>query len=202
MTGFFGGIGRFIGIVLILLGVAVFAIRLQHAGPYAVPEGGNLLGAVLAFVLAAWFLRPFLRSGALSHILGWPAVLATPVVMFFTLFSTLGEVEEVISLGVTDPNGNPVALRLWVVDRDGAAWTTMSDEKAITNGLDGSTGELLRQGEKSCVAITRHDDMESVSATHNQKYEKYAAHRLAVAVGVFPREAGEGSTAIRMVPCP
>lgn len=202
MSGLFSGIGRLFGVILILLGIAVFAIRLQHAGPYPFPEGGNLLGAVLAFVLGAWFLRPFLRSGAVSHILGWPAVLATPVVIFFTLFSTLGEVEEVIALSVTDPNGSPVTLRLWVVDRDGSAWTTMSDEKAEINGLDGSTGELLRNGETSCVVIIRHDDQNAVSTTHNQKYEKYAAHRLAVAVGVFPREAGDRTTAIEMVPCP
>ncbi len=202
MAGFFAGIGRFFGIILVLLGIAVFAIRLQHAGPYPMPEGGNLLGAILAFVLAAWFFRPFLRTGALSHILGWPAVLATPLVMFFTLFSTLGEMEEVIALSVMDPDGNPVTLRLWVVDRDGSAWTTMSDEKAITNGLDGSTGELLRNGETSCVVISRHDDQASVSTTHNQKYEKYAVHRLAVAIGVFPLEARDTSTAIRMDPCP
>ncbi len=202
MAGFFRGVGRLVGIVLILLGIAVFAIRLHHPGPYAFPEGGNLLGAVLAFAIGLWFLRPFPRRGALPHIIGWPAVLATPIVLFFTMFSTLGEVEEVISLEVTNPDGHPVTLRLWVVDRDGAAWTTMADEKAAVNGLDGATGDMLRQGKVSCVVMSVHDDPESVSATHNQKYEKYAAMRFAVMVGVFSREAPESSTAVKFVPCP
>ena len=202
MAGFFRGIGRLFGILLILLGIAVFVIRLQHAGPYAMPEGGNLIGAVLAFVIGLWFLRPFLRSGSLPHIIGWPAVLATPVVMFFTLFSILGEVEEVISVTLESPNGTVGTYRLWVVDLDGTAWTTMRDEKAETAGFDNTTGQMLRNGESSCVTITRHDDMETLSTIHDMKYEKYAAMRFAVMTGVFQRQAQEASTAVEFAPCP
>ena len=41
-----------VGWLMLLVGISVFAIRLQHAGPYALPEGGNLLGGVLASALS------------------------------------------------------------------------------------------------------------------------------------------------------
>lgn len=201
MAGFFGGIGRFFGVVLILLGIAVFVIRLQHGGPYAYPEGGNLLGAVLAFVIGLWFLRPIFRTGKISHLIGWPAVLATPLVMFFTLYSTLAELEEVISLQVTAPSGAPVALRLWVVDRDGSAWTTMSDDKAVENGLDRAQGQMLRGGKQACVDIVRHNEPETVQAILDMKLDKYAVARLAASIGVYPETAGDGMTSIEMTPC-
>ncbi len=202
MAAFFRRIGRLFGLLLIVMGIAVFAIRLQHAGPYAMPEGGNLLAAVLAFAIGLWFLRPFPRSGSLPHIIGWPALLATPIVMFFALFSIMGEIEEVIAVTLESPNGAEGTYRLWVVDLDGTAWTTMSDEKAETAGFDGTTGQMLRNGQVSCVTITRHDDMETLSTIHDMKYEKYAAMRFAVMTGVFQRQAPETSTAIEFAPCP
>ena len=45
---------RVAGWLVLLVGVSVFVIRLQHAGPYTFPCGGNLLGAVLALLLGGW----------------------------------------------------------------------------------------------------------------------------------------------------
>jgi len=43
---------RVVGWLLLCVGLSVFLIRCQHAGPYAVPRGGNLLGGALALLLA------------------------------------------------------------------------------------------------------------------------------------------------------
>ena len=39
---------------MLLVGLSVFLIRVQHAGPYALPEGGNLLAGTLALLLGGW----------------------------------------------------------------------------------------------------------------------------------------------------
>jgi hypothetical protein len=58
------------GWLLLLVGVSVFAIGLQHAGPYAFPRGGNLLGGVLALLLGGWLARAWLGAHRLATTLG------------------------------------------------------------------------------------------------------------------------------------
>jgi hypothetical protein len=48
-------ISRILGGLLLLVGVSVFLIRLQHAGPYAMPGGGNLIAGALALVYLSYF---------------------------------------------------------------------------------------------------------------------------------------------------
>jgi hypothetical protein len=47
-------LGRVVGWLMLVVGLSVFAIRLQHAGPYAFPRGGNLLAGVLALLIGGW----------------------------------------------------------------------------------------------------------------------------------------------------
>jgi hypothetical protein len=185
-----------VGCGLLVLGIAVFAVRLLHDGAYAVPRGGNLLGGLGALMLGAvlvWSDTP--RS------LGWLALAASPVVLFFGLYATMAELEEVVSLYATDSAGQPAELRLWIVDREDGEWVGMPRSKAVEHSLDGARLELLRNGEARCVVPALHVDRTTVTAIHALKVEKYAVARVAAAIGLYPREAGESTVSLRLDSC-
>jgi len=187
---------------MLLVGAAVFLIRLQHAGTYALPRGGNLLGGVLALLLGGWLARPWLAAHRLAAPLRWAALAASPIVLFFALYATLAELEEVVVLKAIDRAGRPSDLRLWIVDHAGAAWVTMPRSKADEHGLTEARVELLRQGELGCVVATRSDGRATVNEIHRLRHEKYAVQRLATSIGIFGRSAGEDVVAVRLDPCP
>ena len=185
------------GWVMLALGVAVFAVRLLHAGPYAVPRGAPLLGGVGALLIGAVLLW-----SAAPRWLGWLALATSPVVLFMGLYATMAELEEVVSIHATDSAGNPADLRLWIVDRDDGEWVGMPRTKAVEHSLDGARVELLRHGEIRCVVPVLHEDRATVKAIHALKVEKYAVARGAAAIGLYPREAGEGAVSLRLDPFP
>ena len=191
---------RGFGWVLILAGIAVFAIRLLHPGPYPFPGGGNLRAGLLALALGAWLARDWLAESGARRALNAVAVVAGCVVLFFALYSTLAELEEVVTLRVEGPEGR-ADLRLWIVDRDAAAWVTMPRAKAEAFALDGARAQLLRGGRFRCVVPELHDDRESLEAAFALRQEKYAVQRLAIAVGVMEPTPSYG-VALRLDPCP
>jgi hypothetical protein len=186
-----------IGRGLLALGVAVFAVRFLHEGPYAMPRGANLFGGLGALLLGGVLLWP-----AAPRRLGWLALAASPVVLFFGLYATMAELEEVVSLYATDSAGNPAELRLWIVDREDGEWVGMSLSKAIEHSLDGARLQLLRNGVTRCVVPVLHQDRATVRAIHALKVEKYAVARGAAAIGLYPREARETAASLRLDPCP
>jgi hypothetical protein len=186
-----------IGYGLLAVGVAVFAVRLRHEGPYAVPRGANLFGGLGALLLGGVLVWP-----AAPRWLGWLALAASPVVIFFGLYATMAELEEVVSLYATDSAGNPAELRLWIVDRDDGEWVGMPRWKAVEYSLDGARVQLLRNGEIRCVVPVLHEDRATVKAIHALKVEKYAVARGAAAIGLYPREARETAVSLRLDPCP
>ncbi len=185
-----------LGIILLAVGVGVFAVRLIHAGPYAMPHGGPLYVAIAAIVLGAILLWGRLR------VLSWIALVVSPVILFPAIYSIGGEVEEVISLYATDSEDQPVDLRLWIVDRDDGAWVGMSKDKAVEHSLDGAQLEMLRAGEIVCVIPALYEDRPTVGAIHGMKVEKYRVAQMAGAIGVYPTEAPPTSVALRLDPCP
>ncbi len=188
---------RIAGCGFVLLGVAVFAVRLLHEGPYAMPRGANLFGGAGALLLGGVLLW----RGA-PRVLRWLALAASPVVLFFALYATIAELEETVSLYATDSAGAPAELRLWIVDRDDGTWVGMARAKAVEHALDGARLQMLRNGEIRCVVPVLHDDRPTVRAIHALKVEKYAAARGAAAIGLYPREARETAAALRLDPCP
>jgi len=186
-----------LGLALVALGLAVFAVRLVHPGPYPMPTGGNLLAGLGALVVGAVLAWP-----AAPRVPRWIALAASPVVFFFALYSTAAEVEETVSLHATDAAGRPAELRLWIVDRDDGAWVGMPRSKALDHSLDGARLDLLRAGETRCVTPVLHDDRPTAGAIHAMKLEKYAVARAAASIGLYPREARETSVALRLDPCP
>ena len=186
-----------LGGVFVVLGLAVFAIRFQHDGAYAMPRGGNLFGGVGSLVLGGALLaRALPRPGV------WIALALAPFVLFRGVYAIASEVEEVISLYATDSAGDAAELRLWIIDRDDGAWIGMPRTKAVEHALDGEPHEMLRNGEKSCVVPAVVEDREIVRSVHRQKVEKYAVARLAAGAGLYAREAPETTVAVRVDPCP
>jgi len=186
-----------IGYGLIAVGIAVFAVRFLHEGAYAMPRGANLFGGLGALLLGGALVWP-----GSPRWLGWLSLAASPVVLFFGLYATMAELEEVVSLYATDSAGNPAELRLWIVDRADGEWVGMPRTKAIEHSLDGARVELLRRGETRCVVPVLHEDRATVRAIHALKVEKYAVARGAAAVGIYPREARETAVSLRLDPCP
>jgi hypothetical protein len=186
-----------VGWGLLALGIAVFAVRLLHDGAYAVPRGGNLFGGLSALLVGGVLVWSSTPRG-----LGWLALAASPVVLFFGLYAVMSELEEVVSLYATDSAGQPAELRLWIVDREDGEWVGMSRSKAIEHSLDGARLELLRSGEIRCVVPALHEDRATVKAIHALKVEKYAVAQGAAAIGLYPREARETTVSLRLDPCP
>ena len=186
-----------VGWGVLAVGIAVFAVRFLHEGAYAVPRGGNMFGGLGALLLGGILVWPATPRG-----LGWLAVAASPVVVFFGLYATMSELEEVVSLYATDSEGQPAELRLWIVDREDGEWVGMSRTKAIEHSLDGARVELLRDGETRCVMPVLYEDRPTVKAVHALKVEKYAVARGSAAIGLYPREAREIAVSLRLDPCP
>ncbi len=184
------------GCGLLAVGIAVFAVRFLHEGAYAVPRGGNLFGGLGALLLGALLVWP-----ATPRALGWLAVAASPVVLFFGLYATMSELEEVVSLYATDSAGQSAELRLWIVDRDDGGWVGMSSTKAVEHSLDGARVDLLRGGETRCVVPVLHEDRATVRAIHALKIKKYTVASASAAVGLYPSEARETAVSLRLDPC-
>ncbi len=186
-----------IGYGLLGLGIAVFSVRFLHEGAYAMPRGANLFGGLGALLLGGVLVWP-----ATPRKLGWLALAASPVVLFFGLYATMAELEEVVSLYATDSAGNSAELRLWIVDRGDGEWVGMPRTKALEHSLDGARVELLRGGKIRCVVPVLHEDRVTVRAIHALKVEKYAVARGAAAIGFYPREARDTAVSLRLDPCP
>lgn len=186
-----------VGCGLLALGVAVFAVRLVHAGPYAMPSGANLIGG-----LGALLLGGLLLWSAVPRWLGWLALAASPVVFFLALYATMAELEETVSLYATDSAGNAAELRLWIVDRDDGEWVGMPRWKAVEHSLNGARLQLLRNGETRCVVPVLYEDRPTVRTVHALKVEKYAVARGAAAIGLYPREARDTAVSLRLDACP
>lgn len=185
------------GCVLLVLGAAVFAVRLLHEGAYAMPRGNNMIGGFGSFLVGA-----LLVWAPLPRVARWLTLAASPVVFFLGLYATMAELEETISLYATDSAGRPAELRLWIVDREDGEWVGMPGWKAAEHGLDGAQMDILRKGTRRCVKLTVHDDRPTVRAIHKLKVDKYEVAQAAAAIGFYPSEARDTSVAVRFEPCP
>jgi hypothetical protein len=160
---------------------------------------------LLALALGGWLAFRGPAVGQLEKVGTRLALLASPVILFFTLYATLAEVEEVVVLKATSSSGEAADLRLWIVDLEGFSWIVMPIDKAREHSLDGARLELLREGELRCVETTVESDRETVTAVRDaryERYERYAIQRLATMVGVFTREPGPEAIVVRVAPCP
>lgn len=184
------------GLTFIAIGLAVFLVRFQHAGTYAIPTAGVLLSALSSMLIGA-----LLIWASLPRLIMWIALALSPVAIFMSVYAIGGELEEVISLYAPNSKGQMTDLRLWVVDRDDGAWVGMSRDKAIEHSLDGARLEMLRSGKVYCVVPALSQDQNTTRTIHAMKVEKYAIAQLAASIGIYPREATERTAALRLDPC-
>ncbi len=189
------------GWLMLIVGVSVFAIRFQHE-PYAFPRGGNLLSGVLALVIGVGLIRPWFGANRFVSLLTRVVLALSPIVLFFALYATFAELEEVVVLRATDGRGVTQDLRLWIVDHEGTPWVTMPRSKADAHGLTDIRVELVRHGVAGCVIAKRHEDYATVDKIFRLRHEKYRIQRLATAVGVFGRSVGKHVVTLRLEPCP
>ena len=197
-------IRRAAGIFFLLLGITVFAIRLRHAGPYAVPEAGNLRAAILSLGLGIYFIRPWLEGVANASLrkgIELAVVLVSAVVLFFAFYATLSEVEEVVVVAALDRHGEPSRLRLWVMDFDETEWVNMSRSKAIENDLTDQRVEFLRDGVWTCREARLVEDRAIVTRNSDLGAEKYAVKRVAMAIGIFSKVPPPEIVSVRLDPC-
>lgn len=185
------------GVIFMAIGLAVFAIRLVHPGPYALPGGAAFVGALLAIALGAYLFWP-----GKPRFTGLVAIVLASFASFPAIYSIVAESEEVISLYAFDPENNLVDLRLWIVDRSDGAWVGMGRSKAITHKLDGARLEMLRSGETICVIPALVEDRATVGEIHRMKVDKYKAAQISASIGMYPSEASENTVALRLDPCP
>ncbi|MEM9174199.1 MAG: hypothetical protein AAGC67_03120 [Myxococcota bacterium] len=186
-----------LGWVLIALGLAVFVVRLQHEGAYAVPRRGNLFGG-----LGALGVGVLLAATATPSVLRWIALALTPFVLFSGTYAISSELEEVVSLYATDRAGRPSELRLWIVDDANGEWLGMGRDKAVEHALDGVPIQMLRRGETRCVVPVLFEDRPTVEAMHALKMQKYAVARIASSFGAYPATPRPTGVALRLDACP
>lgn len=186
-----------VGCGLLAVGLAVFAVRLIHEGAYAMPRGGNLVGGAGGLLVGFMLI---LR--AVPRQLRWLGLASSPVILFLGLYATMAEVEEVVSIYATNPKGQPAELRLWIVDREDGMWVGMPGSKAVAHSLDGTPHQMLRRGETICVIPVLVQDRSTIRKVHALKVEKYAVARFSASIGLYPTEAKETTTALRLDACP
>ncbi len=67
-------------------------------------------------MLRLWFVRPWLLDHPARRFIGIIAVIASPVVLFFSIDATLAELEEVVVLKTTNAQGHfaaPIEEMIW-----------------------------------------------------------------------------------------
>ena len=194
------------GVLLLLAGAAVFAVRGIHPGPYPFPRGADLIFGTLNLVVGLALLRPWhpsLARGAFANrlLLG-----LTPLVLFAGIAAMAHESQEVVVLRTWNEEGALRETRLWVIDHEGAPWVVTGSESEHVRQLTVNPRvELFRRGEARCYLAEPHLDLETIEAALRRRHEKYAMQRIAVALGVWPAST-EGlelrAAAVRFEPCP
>jgi hypothetical protein len=187
------------GGAFVLLGVAVFLVRLQHEGPYFFPEGGNLAGGLgaLACGVALLFTNPVptlvgrLTTSALAAV--------SIIALYLASYATAAELEEVIVVRTSCAAGEGEELRLWLVDEGDQMLVSMSRAKAERSQLT-STKEvsLLRGGAVRCVAAEIVSDATTLRRVTAGLYEKYTVARIATDLGIFSDDRLGTNVVLRM----
>ena len=183
-------VARVVGVLSLCAGLAAFLVPLRHAGPYGVP-GRGLIGGLACLAVAAVLLA----RGAPALLRG-VAVAASPLVLFLALYGAFAELEEVVVLHTPE-----AALRLWIVDHEGAEWVSMPRSKADAHALDGAELELLRAGATRCVVPRIVDDPAANRRTFDLRQQKYAVQRLGGWLGMFGDGPGPETITLRLDPC-
>lgn len=198
-----------VGWILVLAGLAVFAVRLHHEGPYPFPGPMDLTSGCAALLVGALLIRsPWSgpREGGVSRVtrvlLG-----VSPIVLFLAFVAYAHEAEEVVVLRTTGPEGAVRETRLWIIDHQGSPWIVTG--RGNPHDLDLTANqrvEIFRRGEARCWMAERHLDRATIETLLQARSEKYRAQRIAFAIGVWKHfserdDLDEIAVALRFAPC-
>ncbi len=199
-----------VGWVVLLMGLAVFGVRLHHEGPYPFPGPMDLAAGCTAILVGALLIRPPWRRPAEEGV-PWAtrALLGLAPIVFVVALVAMGhEAEEVVVLRTTDADGDVRETRLWVVDHDGAPWVVTSLGGPHDADLTATPRvEIVRGGETQCWLAERHVDRATLVALLQLRSEKYRAQRIAIASGLWQHfeerdDLTRIAVGIRFTPCP
>jgi hypothetical protein len=198
-----------VGWILVLAGIAVFAVRGHHEGPYPVPGGVDLVSGSAALIVGALLIRsPWSgpRDAGASPVtrllLG-----ASPLVFLLALVAYGHEAEEVVVLRTTGPEGAVRETRLWIVDHQGSPWVVTGRDSGHDRALTGNPRvEIVRHGEAHCWIAERHLDRATLEAVLQSRSEKYLAQRIALGARAWKHfsereDLATIAVAIRFAPC-
>jgi hypothetical protein len=199
-----------VGWILVFAGIAVFAVRLHHEGPYPFPSAMDLTSGCVALGIGALLIRsPWSgpREGGVSWITR--ALLGLSPIVFFLAFVAYGhEAEEVVVLRTTGSEGAVRETRLWVVEYEGAPWIVTSRGSAHDADLTANPQvEIFRRGAALCWIAERHVDRTTIETLLQARSDKYRAQRIAFAIGAWKHFSEWGNleeiaVALRFTPCP
>ena len=199
-----------VGWLLVLAGIAVFAVRFHHEGPYPFPGAMDFASGCAALLVGALLIRsPWSgpREGGASRftrvLLG-----ASPIVFLLALVAYGHEAGEVVVLRTHGPEGSVRETRLWIVDHQGSPWIVTGRGSGHDRDLtDNPRVELVRRGETRCWVAERHLDRTTLETVLEARSEKYLAQRIAFATGLWKHfskrdDLEEIAVALRFTPCP
>jgi hypothetical protein len=199
-----------VGGLLVAAGIAVFAVRLHHEGPYPFPGTMDLASGCAALLVGALLIRSPWR-GSRAGGAWWPSRVllgVSPIVFLLALAAFGHEAEEVVVLRTKGPEGSIRETRLWVVDHQGSPWIVTgrgsSHDRELAEDL---RVEIVRRGETRCWMAERHLDRPTLETILEARSEKYLAQRIAFATGIWKHfskrdDLEEIAVAVRFAPCP
>jgi hypothetical protein len=199
-----------VGWLLVLTGIAVFAVRLHHEGPYPFPGALDFAAACAALLVGALLIRPPWSGPSQRGTSRLMRVLlgVSPIVFLLALVAYGHEAEEVVVLRTHGPQGSLRETRLWIVDYDGSPWIVTGRGSGHDRDLtENPRAEIVRRGEARCWMAERHLDRPTLEAVLEVRSEKYLAQRVALATGTWKHfsdreDLDEIAVALRFLPCP
>ena len=199
-----------IGWFLMLAGIAAFAVRFHHEGPYPFPGAVDFTFGCAALLVGALLIRsPWSgpREGRASPftrlLLG-----VSPIVFLLALIAFGHEAEEVMVLRTTGFDGAVRETRLWIVDYQGSPWIVTGRGSSHDRNLTANPRvEIVRRGQTRCWMAERHLDRKTLETILQARSEKYLAQRIALASRLWKHfserdDLDEIAVAVRFTPCP
>ena len=194
-----------VGAVLILAGIAPFAVRLHHEGPYPFGNPLDFVAGAIALGVGALLVRsPWSSPREGGATCGTRVLLGlAPFAFVLALVAYAHEAEEVVVLRTTGSEGSVRETRLWIVDYQGAPWiVTGRDSPHDLDLVANPRVEIFRRGEARCWTAERHLDQATLEKTLGARSEKYRTQRIALASGAWKLDQLEGiAVALRFTPC-
>ena len=197
------------GAILVVAGLAVFAVRLHHEGPYPFPGPVDLGAGCAALAVGALLIRSPWSGPRRGACLPLTRLLLgiSPVVFLLALVAYGHEAEEVVVLRTRGPEGSVRETRLWIVDHEGAPWIVTGRGSGHDRDLMANPRvEIFRRGESRCWMAERHLDRATLETLLEARSAKYRAQRIALATGIWKHfterdDLDEIAVALRFTPC-